>query len=545
MSAQQQQAVILDLQQQLVGIKHRFADAVWRSFILIVLVGVPLSLARTLTTGWLPIYTLHLVLGTLVLVIALYCHRLSLLTKSALLLLVFWLIGLPGVLTFGMASPGIWWLVVSCLLAHVLYSPKVAMAFAIFTLLVMSLIAVAFVQKVLQLQIDTNVYLVHPSSWATYLIVNSMMFFVVLRALMSYSEASKATAQHQFRQWIDDLPLGILVRGQHGKPYYQNHAANDMLGPMFDPDSPQPANTGVLHCVTGQPYPVDELPAMRALKGETCMMDDLLIEKAGQQRYLRAWGRPGYTAQGELAFGIAAFEDITEAKRLDLLKNQFVSTVSHELRTPLTSIRGALGLILGKTLGEPPPQMLQMLEIANQNSLRLLRLINDILDMQKMEAGQMDFQFQPVDMVQLTHQAVAELQSYASSYQVSYQFHPELTELWVQADANRFMQVLANLLSNAAKFSPPGSVVQLTLALITADRVQLKVTDQGPGIDESFRPRIFQPFNQFDAADNRSLGGTGLGLSISKAIVERHQGRIYFANEASGGCSFVVELPLQ
>ncbi len=533
--------VTSDLQQQLSQIKHQFADDVWRSFIWIVLIGVPLSLSRALDSSWLPIYTLHLGFGIFVIGCALLRRRMPLPIKSALLLLVFWVIGLPGVMTFGMASPGIWWLVVSCLVAHVLYTAKIAIGFAILTLLVLTLTAVAFVQGVLQLQFDPNTYLVHPSSWATYLIVNSIVFFVVLRALTSYSDASKATAQHQFRQWIDDLPLGILVRGQDGKPYYKNHAAVDMLGPLLD--SSQDAGR-VLQSGTLQPYPTEALPSMRALSGETCVLDDMLIEQHGKTRQLRAWGRPGYNAAGELAFGIAAFADITESKRLERLKNQFVSTVSHELRTPLTAIRGALGLIIGKTLGEPPPQMQQMLDIANQNSLRLLRLINDILDIQKMESGQTDFQFQQIEMVGLMRQAITEMTSYAQSFDVKLQFDPSCPTLWTKADADRLMQVLLNLLSNAVKFSPAGETVTLQLQTIAPDRLQLCVTDHGPGIDESFRSQIFQPFSQFDAADNRALGGTGLGLSISKEIVERHGGKIYFTNDATTGCSFMVELPI-
>ncbi|MDZ7868538.1 MAG: histidine kinase dimerization/phospho-acceptor domain-containing protein [Rheinheimera sp.] len=135
-------------------------------------------------------------------------------------------------------------------------------------------------------------------------------------------------------------------------------------------------------------------------------IEDIEIIKDGQRHQLQAWGRPGYNAEGELAYGIASFQDITERKRLALLKDQFVSTVSHELRTPLTSIRGALGLILGHAVGEPPPKMLNMLQIANQNSQRLLRIINDILDLQKIEANQLEYHFQMVDVAQLLQNAV-------------------------------------------------------------------------------------------------------------------------------------------
>lgn len=536
-------AASADLQQQLDAIKHRFADGIWHSFILVVLIGVPLSVSRSLNTGWLPLYSLHLVYGLIILGIALSVRKISLALKSALLIFTFWLIGLPGIFTFGMASPGIWWLVVSCLMAHVLYSLKVAVALALLTLIMLSLIAVGFVSGLLQLQTDGNVYLVQASSWATYLIVNSVMFYVVIRALLSYNEASKVTTKHQFRQWIDDLPLGVLVRDKHGKPYYQNHAATSMLGPLLQSDAR--GNDKVVISGTELPYPQQDMPAMRALRGETCVIDDIEIIKDGQRRQLQAWGRPGYNADGELAYGIASFQDITERKRLALLKDQFVSTVSHELRTPLTSIRGALGLILGNTLGEPPAKMLNMLQIANQNSQRLLRIVNDILDLQKIEANQLEYQFRLVDLSQLLHNAVQELESYAKAHQVSFQLAVTAQDSTLMADPDRLMQVLANLMSNAAKFSPADSAISLHLEQPQSDQLRLTVTDQGQGIPDSFKTRIFQPFSQSDAADNRARGGTGLGLTISKAIIEKHGGQIRYLSKPGAGSSFIVELPRQ
>lgn len=532
-----------DLQQQLLMIKHRFADAIWRSFIVIVLIGVPLSVSRSLTSGWLPVYSLQLVYGVFILAIALNTKRLSLSVKSALLLFTFWIIGLPGIFTFGMASPGVWWLVVSCLMAHVLYSLKVAILLALLTLFMLTLIAIGFVTGLLTLQIDSNLYLVQASSWATYIIVNSAMFFVVIRALLSYNETSKVTTKHQFRQWIDDLPLGVLVRDKHGKPYYQNRAATAMLGPLLQPDAE--GNNKVVISGTELPYPPQEMPGMRALRGETCVIEDMEVIQEGQRRQLQAWGRPGYNAAGELAYGIASFQDITERKRLAMLKDQFVSTVSHELRTPLTSIRGALGLILGNTVGEPPPKMLNMLQIANQNSQRLLRIVNDILDLQKIEANQLEYHFQPVDAAELLRHAVTELENYASAHQVSFQLAVTAQDCTLTADPDRLMQVLANLLSNAAKFSPANSIILLHLEEPKPNQLRLTVADQGPGIPESFKTRIFQPFSQLDAADNRTRGGTGLGLTISKAIVDKHGGQIRYESAPGEGSRFIVELPRQ
>jgi len=528
-----------ELQQQLQQIKHQFADAIWRSFILIALIGAPLSISRALNTGWLPIYTFHLVIALLVIAIALVCRHLSLPIKAGLLLATFWLIGLPGIINFGMASPGIWWLVLSCLVAHVLYSVRVAIRFAAATLLALICTAIAYVSGLVQLQVDANLYLIHPASWATYIIVNSVMFFVVIKALLFYNEESKITAKHQFRQWIDDLPIGVLVTDCTGKTYYQNHLALTMFG--------SPQHNGTQHQVvihgTDEPYPAQQMPGMRALRGETCVVENIEIIQDGERRQLQAWGRPGFNTKGELAFGIASFQDITEYKRLAQLKNQFVSTVSHELRTPLTAIRGALGLILGNALGEPPPQMLAMLQTANQNSQRLLTLVNDILDLQKVEANQLQFKFQQTDLAVLLTNAVQELASYAAQHQVTIELALKTTDTTLTADPDRLMQVVANLLSNAAKFSPAGGRVLLVLELLNSELLRLSVTDQGSGISESFKKRIFEPFSQSDAADNRERGGTGLGLTISKAIVDKHHGQISYVSTAGQGSCFIVDLP--
>ncbi len=140
-------------------------------------------------------------------------------------------------------------------------------------------------------------------------------------------------------------------------------------------------------------YPAEQMPAAKLCPEKPAKLKIWKLSRDGIRRQMQAWGWPGYNEHGELTFGIAVYEDISARKQLDLLKNRFVSTVSHELRTPLTSIHGALGLILGNALGEPQPKIRAMLELAEKNSQRLIRLINDILDMQKIEAGQMNFQF--------------------------------------------------------------------------------------------------------------------------------------------------------
>ncbi|WP_071871403.1 PAS domain S-box protein [Atopomonas hussainii] len=239
---------------------------------------------------------------------------------------------------------------------------------------------------------------------------------------------------------------------------------------------------------------------------------------------------------------VVIIRDISERKRIERMKNEFVSTVSHELRTPLTSIRGALGLINGGALGELPAKAGDMLRMALANSERLSLLINDLLDMDKIASGKMDFHLTPIQLHQLLAQSVAANQGYADSCQVRFVITQVDEGLWVNGDADRLMQVLANLLSNAAKFSPPNSCVELSVSC-NGERLRVNVQDYGQGIAEAFQGRIFQKFSQADSSDTRKKGGTGLGLAISKAIIERHAGEIGFTSQPGQGSCFYFELP--
>lgn len=243
---------------------------------------------------------------------------------------------------------------------------------------------------------------------------------------------------------------------------------------------------------------------------------------------------------GEVEY-IGMVRDITERKRLDQLKNEFVSIVSHELRTPLTSISGALGLVAGGDLGELPDLAAKMVRIAHKNSLRLGMLINDLLDMEKLVAGKMHFDIELQPVLPLLKQAIRDNQAYADSYGVQYQLADTRAELSVMVDALRLQQILANFLSNAAKFSPEGSLVQIGAEAV-ANKIKIYVKDQGPGIPENFKARIFEKFAQADSSDTRQKGGTGLGLAISKELIERMGGTIGFDSIAAEGSCFYVLL---
>ncbi|QPK64432.1 response regulator [Methylomonas sp. LL1] len=246
---------------------------------------------------------------------------------------------------------------------------------------------------------------------------------------------------------------------------------------------------------------------------------------------------------GELQF-TGLIKDITERKKIEQLKNEFISTVSHELRTPLTSIRGALGLINSGICGPLPDKMGDLLTIATNNTERLLLLINDILDIEKIESGNLRFDFKRLDLANLIENAIADCSSYAAEHHIHYRFICQDNPLYVNADPDRLIQVINNLLSNAAKFSPKNGDVEVTL-IQHQGFARISVRDHGPGIPSQFLPRLFDKFSQVDGSDKRNTGGTGLGLSIAKAIVEKHQGKIGVETQEHFGSTFHVDLPMQ
>ncbi|GGC93664.1 hypothetical protein GCM10011396_46210 [Undibacterium terreum] len=245
---------------------------------------------------------------------------------------------------------------------------------------------------------------------------------------------------------------------------------------------------------------------------------------------------------------IVIVRDITERRKMERIKSEFISTVSHELRTPLTAIRGSLGLVLGGAVGDLPEKAHPLISIAYKNSESLTRLINDLLDIQKIEAGKMDFKYELLPLQRLLEAAVTANQSFAQNLGVSIALEHAGVNAQIRVDAGRFQQVMANLLSNACKYSPYGSEVTVETSIVEENRVRIEVIDRGEGIPEKFRHRIFQKFSQADSSDTRAKGGTGLGLSITQAIVKQMRGEIgYYSSGLAQGqeTHFYVEFPYE
>ena len=244
--------------------------------------------------------------------------------------------------------------------------------------------------------------------------------------------------------------------------------------------------------------------------------------------------------EGRLTGAVVTFRDVTERREVERMKDEFISVVSHELRTPLTSIRGSLGLLAAGKAGEVPEKGRRMLEIAVQNTDRLVRLINDILDIERIESGRVTMELRPVDAAELARHAVEVMSAMAEKAGVRLTVRAERQPL--EADPDRILQVLTNLLSNAVKFSPPGGEVALTVERRDGE-VVFRVRDQGRGIPADRLESIFERFQQVDSSDAREKGGTGLGLAICRSIVQQHGGQIGVESTPGAGSTFTFTLP--
>ncbi|WP_164887271.1 PAS domain S-box protein [Hahella sp. KA22] len=236
--------------------------------------------------------------------------------------------------------------------------------------------------------------------------------------------------------------------------------------------------------------------------------------------------------------------DISERKKMERQKDEFVATVSHELRTPLTAIGGALGLVLGQCGEQLPENVRKMLQVAYRNCGRLTLLINDILEIEKLESGALKFELEDLDLSSLVQRSLEDHKEFAGKYQVQLRYSGPPTGSCVHADERRIHQVMSNLISNAVKYSVRGGSVEISVSG-RQNTLRVHVKDYGKGIPENFHGRIFERFAQADSSDTRAQGGTGLGLSIAKAIVEHHGGEIGFSTKANEGTEFYFDLPMK
>ncbi|MFN3817070.1 CHASE3 domain-containing protein [Brevundimonas sp.] len=368
----------------------------------------------------------------------------------------------------------------------------------------------------------------------------AMMIWRYLATRRAFLERLEvAAARHSAT--LDSAFDAIVTLNPSGSIETLNPAAERMFGWSAGEVGRRDVSLLIDVAANGQGSFLDRLDASQG-----ALDDGLLRELTGKRKDGGAF--PADVALGamDLPTGrhvVAVIRDVTERRRVEEMKDAFVSTVSHELRTPLTSIAGSLGLLAGGAGGELPDKAARLIGIAHSNSQRLVRLINDILDVEKMASGQLVMAMAPLNLREIAARSIEGVRGYADQLGVAL----VLTDggaAPVRGDADRLIQVVTNLLSNAAKFSPAGGEVTVTVNPETRI-ARLSVIDRGPGIPEAFRARIFGKFAQADSTDTRAKGGTGLGLAIAREIAERHGGRLWFESVEGEGATFHLDLPLE
>ena len=379
------------------------------------------------------------------------------------------------------------------------------------------------------------------------LLLNILVTPLVRKLVRSDKDARDAntllrSSESQLRDITDNIPalLSYIDAGHHYR--FHNLAYEEALGlsaaqidgkhmrEVLGEEVYQSNIAAVEEVLAG--YPVVYERTRKSLRGD---VRDYVVH------YFPRYGDDA--DEGQVVGFYVLATDVSALKQVDRIKSEFVSTVSHELRTPLTSIRGSLGLIAGGVGGQLPDAVKKLVEIAKNNCERLIRLINDILDIEKIESGKMQLDLRETALKPLLEQALAANEGFGAAKNVGLRLYCPDATLQVFADSDRLTQVVTNLLSNAMKFSPPDTSVEVHV-LESGIGVRVEVRDRGPGIPDEFRKRIFQKFSQADSSDTRKVAGTGLGLNISRAIVERLGGQIGFESEAGAGSTFFFELPL-
>jgi PAS domain S-box-containing protein len=364
------------------------------------------------------------------------------------------------------------------------------------------------------------------------------------------AEGRLRTLTRQSDSILESVGDGIFSIDLEGKVTVVNSAATQMLGYKQDEMLGRNLHDLIHHThPDGTHYAAEDSPIRKSLihLDTVRVSDEIFWRKDGSCFAVDYVARPQIdshtTGSGEArAVGVVvAFTDITERRALDRMKDEFISTVSHELRTPLTSLRGALGLLSGGALSSRPEKTQQMIEIAINNTDRLVRLVNDILDLERISSGKTELHATMCSAEDLLRRAAGLQQSRTPKPHTRIFFAANGVSVW--ADTERILQTLGNLISNAIKFSSPGSEIHLTARNLDENEALIEVRDQGRGIPADKLEHIFDRFHQVDASDSRAKGGTGLGLAICRSIIVQHGGRIWATSTPGEGTTFHFTLP--
>jgi len=342
---------------------------------------------------------------------------------------------------------------------------------------------------------------------------------------------------------LESVGDGIYGIDMQGRIVFVNQVGARLMGYTQDEMEGQDLLAMLGHArADGSPYRIEDSPIYGARRASAPIRarDEVFRHKDGHPIPVEYVACP-MLSNGRVTGVVVAFQDVTERRRLDRMKDEFISTVSHELRTPLTALRAALGLIAGGALEKRPEKRSQMMDVAIGNCDRLVRLVNDILDFERMGAGRLPMRFQEIEAKDLLRRATDLQHPSAQKAGIGFLIDAGPLTLWI--DEDRILQTLGNLISNAIKFSPRGSDIVLRAKAQSATEAILSVEDRGRGIPPEKLDIIFERFQQVDASDSRDMGGTGLGLAICRNIVRQHGGRIWVESTVGKGSSFYFTVP--
>ncbi len=356
------------------------------------------------------------------------------------------------------------------------------------------------------------------------------------------SETALRASEARLRAYFEHVPVGIVLVDREGLVVNVNPALSSITG--YERDE---LLAGGLSVLLGPDHlaRIEEIRVLvRALfSGETPSFhfEQPFVTKDGRSICLEVTVSVMRDEQGEPLELVAVVQDVTSRKDAERLKDEFVSVTSHELRTPLTSIRGALGLLAGGVVGDLPVSAQRMLDVAVVSTDRLIRLTNDILDLERLTSGKLSLSLEACDAAGLVSRAVEEIRGAADEVEVVVRAGSVDGRVW--ADPDRILQTLTNLVGNAIKFSPPSATVEVS-ATVEGDHVRFTVEDHGPGIPADQLETVFERFRQVDSSDSRTKGGTGLGLAICRTIVEQHGGRIWAESVLGAWTKLSFTLPV-
>lgn len=559
------------LQRQMASIRGELANRLVRGVFWIGVLIVPLSLSRSTSTGWLPIYNLHLSLGALYLALVLARRQLPTWFKAGAVTGTLFVVGVAGVLSLGMAAPSLWWLMGSLIVAHVLFPARGARAVTAAAALALVAAAVGFCTGWISLAVDLNAFMQEPTAWATLLVGAGGFVAVVFQAVAVYNRSVSLAVEHSMLQWVDRLPLGVLVLEVDGRVHYGNQRLEEALG--FDIVEQGKRLTGhspmnVFDLVggtvagTGKRFPAGLHPLFRAMHGEESNVEDLEIPVRGEPRRFRVTGRPVRNADDELVYAVGTFEDITERKRSEMelqrtreradtasrAKGQLLAHMSHAMRTPIDTQLGLLQLLRHTELTERQKEYINRLDAQSRS---LLATVNDVLDYSDSASGRLVLVPRMFHIDLLLAELQQRLLDQIGERAVDVRIDCD-TQVPAQlyGDDTRLLQVLGNLGDNAVKFTCSGTVtVQVQLKEHAPDSVLLEfaVRDTGIGIAPRDRHRVFSGFFQAETpgVPRPPGGGAGVGLAVADRLVRLMGSSISVSSTLGEGSTFSFPLRLQ